>query len=78
VQPFYHGRGVGTKMVNFACKEAQRLGMSRVVALSTQGYAFFTGVLGFEEGKRDDLPESRRKSYDESGRNSRILTRALT
>jgi amino-acid N-acetyltransferase len=78
VQPFYHGRGVGTKMVNFACKEAQRRGMTRVIALSTQGYAFFTGVLGFEEGTREDLPESRRKAYDDSGRNSRILIRSLT
>jgi len=77
VQPFYHGRGVGTKMVNFACKEAQRRGLTRVVALSTQGFSFFTGVVGFEEGDREDIPESRRKSYDENGRNSRILTRAL-
>ena len=78
VQPYYHGRGVGTKMVNFACKEAQRRGMTRVLALSTQGFSFFTGVLGFEEGTREDLPESRLKSYDESGRNSRILFRAVS
>ena len=77
VQPFYHGRGVGTKMVNFACKEAQRRGMTSVIALSTQGFSFFTGVLGFEEGSREDLPESRRKSYDESGRNSRVLKRSV-
>jgi amino-acid N-acetyltransferase len=78
VQPFYHGRGVGTKMVSFACKEAQRRGMTRVLALSTQGFAFFTGVLGFEEGTREDLPESRRKGYDDSGRNSRILVRKVS
>jgi amino-acid N-acetyltransferase len=75
VVPYYHGRGLGKKMVAFACREAQQRGATEVVALSTQSFAFFTGVCGFEETTKEILPEARLKSYDESGRNSRVLLR---
>jgi amino-acid N-acetyltransferase len=77
VLPFYHGRGLGRKMVAFACLEAQKRGAKQVFALSTQSYSFFTGVCDFEEGQREVLPEARRKAYDDSGRNSRILIKHL-
>lgn len=75
VLPFYHGRGLGKKMVNFACREAAQRGATQVVALSTQSFAFFSGVCGFEEAGKEVLPEARLKAYEESGRNSRILVK---
>jgi amino-acid N-acetyltransferase len=75
VVPFYHGRGLGKKMVAFACREAMQRGATDVIALSTQSYAFFTGVCGFTETAKEILPEARLKLYEESGRNSRILVR---
>jgi len=77
VLPFYHGRGLGKKMVYFACMEADKRDAKQVIALSTQSFAFFTGVCGFEETTKDILPEARLKSYDESGRNSRILVKKV-
>ena len=73
VLPYYHGRGLGKKMVTFACLEAQKRGATDVFALSTQSFAFFTGVCGFAEAEKEVLPEARLKAYEESGRNSRIL-----
>ena len=48
-----------------------------VIALSTQSFGFFTGTCGFEEADKSILPESRLKSYDESGRNAKILVKQL-
>lgn len=77
VQPFYHNRGIGRKMVDFACRRAKEKGATTVVALSTQSYSFFTSVLGFEETSREALPEARQKLYDESGRNPKVLHKLL-
>ena len=77
VMPFYHHRGVGKKMVDFACLQAKERGATNVIALSTQAFTFFTSVCGFAEAEKDALPESRLKSYEDSGRNSKILTRKL-
>jgi amino-acid N-acetyltransferase len=77
VLPFYHNRGIGRKMVEFACLRAKERGATRIVALSTQSFGFFTGVAGFEEGDKSVLPEARLKLYDESGRNPRVLVKTL-
>ena len=77
VMPFYHRRGIGKKMVDYACMMAKERGATMVIALSTQAFSFFTSVCGFEEAEKDVLPESRLKSYEESGRNSKILTKKL-
>ena len=55
--------------------EAQQRGATEVVALSTQSFAFFSGVCGFAEATKEILPEARLKAYEESARNSRILVR---
>lgn len=78
VMPFYHHRGVGKKMVDYGCKVAKERGAATVIALSTQAFTFFTSVCGFGETDKDSLPESRLKSYEESGRNSKILLKSLT
>ncbi len=77
VLPFYHNRGIGKKMVEFACMRAKEKGAENIVALSTQSYSFFTGVAGFEETDKSILPETRLKLYEESGRNPRVLVKKL-
>jgi len=77
VMPFYHNRSIGRKMVDFACMQAKERGANTVIALSTQAFSFFTSVCGFSEAEKDVLPESRLKSYEESGRNSKILVKRL-
>jgi amino-acid N-acetyltransferase len=77
VMPFYHHRGIGKKMVDYGCMMAKEGGATTVVALSTQAFSFFTSVCGFEEAEKEVLPESRLKAYEESGRNSKVLTRKL-
>ncbi|WP_404421552.1 amino-acid N-acetyltransferase [Nibricoccus sp. IMCC34717] len=77
VLPFYHKRGIGKKMVDYACMMAKEKGAKSVVALSTQSYSFFTSVMGFEETDKDVLPEARLKLYDESGRHPKVLVKAL-
>jgi amino-acid N-acetyltransferase len=77
VLPFYQRLGVGRKMVSYACLEAQRLGASRLLALTTQTLPFFKSVCGFEEAGRDALPAERLAVYDQSQRNSRVLVKTL-
>ncbi|HRE83360.1 MAG TPA: amino-acid N-acetyltransferase [Opitutaceae bacterium] len=77
VLPFYHNRGIGKKMVEYACMRAKERGADTIVALSTQSYSFFTGVVGFDETDKSILPEPRLKLYEESGRNPRVLFKKL-
>jgi amino-acid N-acetyltransferase len=77
VLPFYHNRGIGKKMVEFACLQAKERGAKTVIALSTQSFGFFTNVCGFEETTKDVLPEARLKLYAESGRNAKVLSKNL-
>jgi amino-acid N-acetyltransferase len=77
VLPFYHNRGIGKKMVEYACLRAKERGAGRVIALSTQSGGFFTNVLGFEEAGKEILPEARLKLYEENGRNARVLVKNL-
>jgi amino-acid N-acetyltransferase len=77
VQPFHHRRGIGKKMVEFACLEAKRRGAKRVFALSTQAFTFFTSIAGFTETTKDALPEARRHLYDQSGRNPRVMVKEV-
>ncbi len=73
VQPFYQNKGVGRKMVEYACAEAKRRKAKRVIALTTQSTNFFVKVCDFAEGSIDDLPNQRRDEYTANGRNSKIL-----
>lgn len=73
VQPFYQNKGVGRKMVEYACTEAKARGAKRVIAMTTQANKFFSKVCAFEEGTIDDLPSERRQDYQQNGRNSKVL-----
>ncbi len=77
VQSFYQGRGVGLRMVRYAEEEARARGFSRLIALSTQSFAFFREVCGFTEASEADLPSSRLKTLETEGRRSRILVKDL-
>lgn len=77
VLPFYQNRGIGRKLIEYACLRAKEKGASHVIALSTQSYSFFTSVMNFEETTSAALPEARLKSYADSGRNPRVLIKAL-
>jgi amino-acid N-acetyltransferase len=73
VQAFYQNKGVGRKMVEFACAEAQERGSRRAIAMTTQASNFFSKVCAFEEGTVNDLPAERREDYAQNGRNSKVL-----
>jgi amino-acid N-acetyltransferase len=77
VLPFYQNRGIGRKLIEFACLRAKEKGATQVIALSTQSYSFFTSVMNFEETTPDALPEARLKTYAESGRNPKVLIKTL-
>ena len=77
VMPFYHKRGIGKKMVDFACMKAKEQGATTVLALSTQSFGFFTNSCGFEEADLSVLPQARLRLYTESGRNPRVLLKKV-
>jgi len=77
VMPFYHNRGIGKKMVEYAVMMAKERGAKTVIALSTQSFGFFQNVVGFEETDKSILPEARLKLYAESGRNAKVLVKQL-
>jgi amino-acid N-acetyltransferase len=73
VQPFYHGRGVGKKLVEYAKLRAKDCGAKKLVALTTQTQGFFQSACGFVAGSLKDLSPARRKELKASGRNSHVL-----
>ncbi|NDC74667.1 amino-acid N-acetyltransferase [bacterium] len=77
VLPFYQNRGIGRKLIEYACLRAKEKGATRLLALSTQSYSFFTSVMNFEETGPEILPEARLKTYAESGRNPKVLIKDL-
>jgi amino-acid N-acetyltransferase len=77
VTPFYHNRGIGKKMVEFACLQAKERGAKKIIALSTQSFGFFSNVCGFEESTKEILPEARLKLYEDNGRNAKVLVKTI-
>jgi amino-acid N-acetyltransferase len=73
VQPFYHGRGVGKKLVEYAKLRAKERGAKKLFALTTQTSGFFHSSCGFVEASLKDLPAVRRQELKASGRNSHVL-----
>lgn len=71
------GQGYGRKLMSFAEALAADRGMKQLFALSTQAFNYFQQKGGFVETSPDALPPERRKKYDASGRNSKVLLRTL-
>ena len=77
VKPSQLGRGLGVKLVKFAEETAARRGGTRLIALSTQAFPFFTQKCGFREGSIHDLPTERAQLLLSSQRNSKALIKDL-
>jgi amino-acid N-acetyltransferase len=73
----HEGQGFGRKMMAFAEQLAAQRGMKHIFALSTQAFNYFQQKGGYIEVTPDELPAERRKKYDASGRNSKVLQRAI-
>ena len=77
VDPSVGHQGIGRKLMRFVEDKAREMGLSELIALSTQAFTYFELKGGFVEGTLDDLPPARREKYHQSGRNSRVLVKNL-
>jgi amino-acid N-acetyltransferase len=73
----HEGEGYGRKLMSFAEALAAEKGMKQIFALSTQTFSFFQQKGGFTEVTSDELPAERRRKYEASARNSKIMTKTL-
>lgn len=73
VHPAYQGRRIGKAMVDFAVDHAKSDKRRRIVALTTQSSAFFSGTCGFSKGTQSHLPKPLRDGLKVSGRNSQVF-----
>jgi amino-acid N-acetyltransferase len=74
----HEGQGHGRKLMAFAEQLAAEKGIQQLFALSTQAFNYFQQKGGFVETTPDALPPERRKKYDTSGRNSKVLIKPVT
>jgi len=72
------GQGHGQKLMAFAENLAAERGMQKILALSTQAFAYFQQKGGFVEVSPDELPPERREKYESSGRNSKVLMKQVS
>jgi len=72
------GQGYGRKLMAFAEERAAERGMNAIFALSTQAYSYFQQKGGYVEVGPEELPEERRKKWEASARNSKILRKPTT
>lgn len=77
VKQAHERRGYGIELVRHAESVAKSRGIPRVFALSNRASDFFIHRLGYSEATLEVLPAARRQQYEESGRDSRILSRNL-
>lgn len=77
VSASHEHQGIGRKLIQFVESRARELGLRELLALSTQAFTYFQSKGGFVEGTPDDLPPARREKYEQSGRNSKILRKAV-
>ena len=77
VNPLHENQGIGRKLIQFVESKAREMGLSELLALSTQAFTYFQSKAGFTEGTPDDLPAGRREKYEQSGRKSKVLVKKL-
>lgn len=73
----HEGQGHGRKLMAFAEQLAAKEGARHLFALSTQAFNYFQQKGGYSEVTPDELPAERRKKYDVSGRNSKVLQKTV-
>jgi amino-acid N-acetyltransferase len=69
----HEGQGYGRKLMNYVEQVALEKGIKQVLALSTQTFNYFQQKGGYTEATPDILPPERRKKYDASARNSKVM-----
>jgi len=74
----YEGQGYGRKLMAYAEQLAAEKGIKQVVTLSTQAFNYFQQKGGYVEVTPDVLPPERRKKYDASARNSKVMIKSVT
>ncbi len=77
VSPAHENQGIGRKLTQFVEDRARTIGLTRLLALSTQAFTYFQSKAGFAEGSPADLPLARRERYEQSGRKSKVLVKRL-
>jgi amino-acid N-acetyltransferase len=77
VNPSHENQGIGRKLIQFLENKARELGLSQLITLSTQTFAYFQSKGGFVEGTPEDLPPLRRERYEQSGRRSKVMIKKL-
>ena len=73
----HEGQGYGRKLMAFTEQLAAEKGVREIFALSTQAFNYFQQKGGYTESTPDVLPPERRKKYDTSARNSRVMRKAV-
>ena len=66
-------QGLGRKLMAFAEQLAAEKGMKHVFALSTQAFTYLQQKGGYVEVSPDELPRERRKKWEASARNSKVM-----
>ena len=77
VSSSHENQGIARRLIQFVENRARELGLSHLIALSTQAFTFFQSKGSFTEAGPEDLPPERREQYDRSGRNSKVLIKSL-
>jgi len=77
VAPTHENQGIGRKLLQFVENKAREMGLTELIALSTQTFNYFQSKGGFAEGTPDDLSPARREKYELSGRKSKVLIKTL-
>jgi amino-acid N-acetyltransferase len=67
------GQGHGRKLMTFAEQLAAERGMKHIFALSTQTFSYFQQKGGYVDVPPEELPPERRKKWEASGRNSKVM-----
>lgn len=78
VKSSHENQGIGTKLVQFVERQARAAGLEELITLSTQAFSYFQSKAGFAESTPEILPPGRREKYDQSGRNSKVLSKRLS
>ncbi|MEI9892717.1 MAG: amino-acid N-acetyltransferase [Chthoniobacter sp.] len=73
----HEGEGYGRKLMAFAEQLAAEKGIKQVMVLSTQTFNYFQQKGGYAEATPDILPPERRKKYDASARNSKVMIKTV-
>jgi amino-acid N-acetyltransferase len=74
----YENKGIGGKLMAYAESQARLRGYDVLFCLSTQAVNYFIQKGGFQLGTKDDLPPSRRETYDKNKRQSAVLVKKLS